>query len=102
MDRMNNGGLNSTTECFNLSSSNDSDDSEDNDPICDIIDCLEQMWKNVFAQASQNIKKAQKHQAICYDARHTGTPFKVGDKVLKRNMKDASRKAKLKNKYTGP
>ena len=56
----------------------------------------------MFAQASQNIKKAQKHQAKCYNARHSGTPFKVGDKVLKRNMKDASRKAKLKNKYAGP
>ena len=101
MDRMSHDGLNSATECFNISSSNDSDDSEDNDPICDIVDQLEQMQNNVFAQASQNIKKAQKHQAKYYNARLAGTPFKVGDKVLKRNMKDASQKAKLKNKYNG-
>ena len=90
MDRMSHGGLNSATECFNISSSNDSDDSGDNDPICDIVDQLEQVQNNVLAQASQNIKKAQKHQAKCYNAGHTDTPFKVGDKVLKRNIKDAS------------
>ena len=47
-------------------------------------------------------KKAQKHQAKCYDARHSGPAFKVGEKLLKRNMRDASCKAKMKNKYSGP
>ena len=45
---------------------------------------------------------AQKHQAKNYNARHKGTHFKVGEKVLKKNMHDAGRKAKMRNKYTGP
>ena len=36
-----------------------------------------------------------------YNARHGGIPFKVGDKVLKRNMKDATCKAKMRNRYMG-
>ena len=60
------------------------------------------MHNNVFSQTSQNIKKAQKHQAKCYNARNSGTPFKVGEKVLKRNMRDASHQAKMQIKYTGP
>ena len=60
------------------------------------------MRNNVFSQTSQNIKIAQKHQVKCYNATNSGTPFKVGEKVLKRNMRDASRKAKMQNKYTGP
>ena len=100
MDRMSNGGLNSANECLNMSNDNDLDDSKDNNIICDIVDQLEHMQNNVFSQASQGIKKAQKHQAKCYNARHGGY-FKVGDKVLKRNMHDAFRKAKLTNKYTG-
>ena len=99
MDRVNHGGLNSATECFNLPSSNDS---EDNDYISDIVDHLERMQHKIFVQASQNIKQAQKQQAKSYNARHGGIPFKVGDKVLKRNMKDAACKAKMRNRYTGP
>ena len=102
MDKMNNGGLDRTTISLNSASNNNSDDSENNGPICEIVDQLEQMWQASFAQASQNIKKAQKHQAKCHNSRHSGSPFKVGDKVLKRNMKDALRIAKLKNNYTGP
>ena len=54
MDRVNHGGLNDATECFNLPSSNDS---EDNDYISDIVDCLEGMRHKIFVQASQKIKK---------------------------------------------
>ena len=93
MDRVNNGGLNSATECFNLPSSNDS---EENDYISDIVHHLEGMRHKIFVQASQNIKQA-KH----YNARQGGIPFKVGDKVLKRNMKDAACKAKMRNRYVG-
>ena len=98
MDRVNNGGLNSATECFNLPSS---DDSVDNNYISDIINHLEGMQHKIFIQASQNIKKAQKQQAKSCNARPGGIPFKVGDKVLKRNMKDATCKAKMRNRYTG-
>ena len=48
------------------------------------------------------MKKAQKHQSKCYNARNSGTPFEAGEKVLKRNIRDASRKAKMMNKYMGP
>ena len=98
MDMVNHRGLNSASECFNIPSS---DDSEDNDYICDMVNRLEEMRNNIFIQASQNIKKAQKQQVKSYNARHGGIPFKVGDKVLKRNMKDATLKAKMRNRYTG-
>ena len=75
---------------------------ESNDPVCDLVEKLEEIHKNIFTQTSQNIKKAQKHQAKCYNARHSGTPFKIGEKGLKRNMRDASCKQKMRNQYTGP
>ena len=59
------------------------------------------MQHKTVVQVSQNIKKAQKQQAKSYNARHGGIPFKVGDKVLKRNMKDAAHKAKMRNRYMG-
>ena len=86
--------LDSASDCLNLP--------ESDDPICDLVEKLEEICKNIFTQTSQNIKKAQKHQAKCYNARHSGTPFQIGEKVLKRNMRDASHKQKMKNKYTGP
>ena len=95
IDQLNNGGVDSVSDCLNLP--------ENDDPVTDLLERLEQICKNVFIQASQNIKKAQKHQAKCYNVRHAGTPCKVGEKkVLKKNMRDASRKAKMRNKYTGP
>ena len=90
MDRVNHRGLNSASECFNLPSS---DGSEDNNYISDMVNHLEEMQHNIFIQASQNIKNAQKQQAKSNNARHGGIPFKIGDKVLKRHMKDATRKA---------
>ena len=96
MDRFNNGGLDSANDCLNIPNNGDSDD-----PVCDLVDKPEKIRKNTFVQASDNIKKAQKHQAKNYNARHKGTPFKVGEKVLKKNMHDAGRKAKMCNKYTG-
>ena len=101
MDQLKNGSLDSASDCLNLP--------ESNDPVCDLVVKLEQIHRNVFSQTFDNIKKAQKHQANCHNARHSGTPFKIGEKVLKRNMRDASHKAedashkaKMQNKYTGP
>ena len=76
MDWLKNGGLDSDSNCLNLPKSDD--------PVCDLVEKLEQICKNVFTQTSQNIKKAQKHQRKCYNARHSGTPFKVGEKILKK------------------
>ena len=97
MDRVNSGWLDSANDCLNLLQNSDSDD-----PVCDLVDKLEQIHKNSFIQASENIEKAQKHQAKNYNSRHRGTPFKVGEKVFKKNMHDAGHKAKMHNKYTGP
>ena len=94
IDQLENGGLDSASDCLNLP--------ESDDPVCDLEEKLEQICKNIFRQTSENIKKAQKHQAKCYNAKRSGTPFKIGEKVLKRNMRDASHKAKMQNKYTGP
>ena len=74
MDQLKNSGLDSASNYLNLPKCDD--------PVCDLVEKLEQIHKNVFTQRSQNIKKAQKHQAKCYNARHSGTPFKVGGKVL--------------------
>ena len=78
MDRLKNGGVDSVSDCLNLP--------ENNDPVTDLVERLEQIRKNVFIQPFQNIKKAQKHQAKCYNVRHAGTPFKVGEKVLKKKV----------------
>ena len=91
MDQLKNGGLDSASDYLNVP--------ESDDPVCDLVEKLEQICRNVFIQTSQNIKKAQKHQAKYYNARHSGTPFKVGEKVLKRNMRDVSRKANEKKVY---
>ena len=96
MDRVNNGGLDNANDCLN----NDYNDSDD--PVCDLVERLEKIRNNCFVQASDNIQKAQKHQAKNYNARHKGTSFKVGEEVLKKNMRDAGCKAKMCNKYTGP
>ena len=78
MDWLKNSGLDSASDCLDLP--------ESDDPVCDLVEKLEQICKSIFSQTSENIKKAQKHQAICYNARCSGTPFKVGEKVLERNM----------------
>ena len=96
MDRVNNGGLDSANDCLN------NDDYHSADPVCDLVDKLKKIRKNSFVQASDNIKKAQKHQAKNYKARHKDIPFKVGEMVLKKNMCDAGHKAKMHNKYIGP
>ena len=94
MDRFNNGGLDSTNGCLNIPNNGNSDD-----PVCDLVDKLEKNQKNTFVQASDNVKKAQNHQAKNYNARHK---VKGSEKVLKKNMHDAGHKAKVRNKYTGP
>ena len=97
MDKVNNGSLDSANDCLNIPNNGDSDNL-----VCDLVDKLGKIQKNTFVQTSNNIKKAQKHQAKNYSARHKGTPFKVGEKVLKKNMCDAGCKAKMHQKNMGP
>lgn len=71
----------------------------------DLIDDLEKQRKQVFGMATVNITKAQKHQAKNYNNRKCtseSAEFALGDRVLKLNMKDKSRKAKMRPKMLGP
>ena len=56
MNRVNNGGLDSANDCLNIQNNGGGDD-----PVCDLVDKLEKIQKNTFVQASNNIKKTQKH-----------------------------------------
>ena len=67
------------------------------------INEMEINHKKIFAKASKSIKKAQKHQAKCYNKRQNkGKPLEIGDLCLKCNRHEDSHKAKLKQPYTGP
>ena len=57
----------------------------------------------VFSQAHLNIQKAQSHQKLQYDRRHCTIEFKVGDLVLKRNMRNIARVGGRKQRqWSGP
>ena len=56
VDWLGNGDLDSTLDCLNTP--------ESNDPVCYLVQKLEETHKNVFTQTSQNIKKSQKYQAV--------------------------------------
>ena len=51
--------------------------------------------QQVLVEADGNIKRAQETQSKYYNRIHNMKPLKIGQKVLKRNLKDASRKEKL-------
>ena len=73
------------------------------DPVFSKIEKLENQCKEIFNKANKLIKKAQKHQAKCYNNRQVkGKPFEIGCKVLKHNVKDESCKSKFWCKFTGP
>ena len=50
----------------------------------------------------KKIKQSQERMSKYYNLRNARIKFKVGDKVLKKNMKDTSRLEKLRKKYVGP
>ena len=73
------------------------------DPVTTRIKEMEKNHKTIFAKASKSIKKAQKHQAKCYNNRQNkGKPFEISNLWLKCNKHEDSCKAKLKQPYTGP
>ena len=64
---------------------------------------LEEQCKEIFEKAEKKIKKAQKHQAKCYNRRHNiGKAFEIGSLVLKHNLCEGVHKSKLKHKYNRP
>ena len=71
------------------------------DPVFSKIVKLENQCKEIFNKANKSIKKAQKHQAKCYNRQVKGKPFEIGCKVLKCNVKDESHKSKFRHKFTG-
>ena len=56
--------------------------------------------QQVLVEVAGNIKKAQHTQSKYYNKIHNTKPLKIGQKVLKRNLKDASRKEKLVQKWS--
>ena len=66
------------------------------------LKAMEKQKQEIFSHAKTKIKKAQKHQAKCYNARNAGIPFEIRTKVLKKNLKDLQCKEKLCNHFTRP
>ena len=56
--------------------------------------------QQVLVEVAGNIKKAQQTQSKYYNRIQNTKPLKIGQKVLKRNLKDASRKKKLVQKMS--
>ena len=56
--------------------------------------------KQVLVEAPGNIKKDLETQSKYYNRIHTTKPLKIGQKVLKRNLKDTRRKEKLVQKWS--
>ena len=85
-------------------------------PVAPSVQAMEEQWEEksceekieamlsirqqVLVEVAGNIKKAQHTQSKYYNKIHNTKPLKIGQKVLKRNLKDASRKEKLVRKWS--
>ena len=77
-------------------------DSTCGDMLLVTVHKLEEQHKEIFEKAEKKIKKAQKHQAKCYNRRHNiGKAFEIGSLMLKHNLCEDVCKSKLKRKYNG-
>ena len=73
----------------------------DVDEVVLMVEATEKERKEICATAGKQILKAHKHQAKCYNRRHSiGTSFEVGMLALKKNSSKSL--SKLTLKYTGP
>ncbi len=62
-----------------------------------------ELCRNIRSAAKANIEVAQNKQKRIYDAKHVLPSFKIGDKVLLRNLRKTTRKGgKLDPNWTGP
>ena len=68
----------------------------------DTLEYMEDLRQKTMPQASANIKKAQASQVYYYNLKHAAEPLAVGTRVLKKNVRQVSRKAKFHPKYLGP
>ena len=72
------------------------------DDIISVVESLEEQRHAIFDKAKTNIKKPQQHQAKGYNNRQAqGTPFAIGEKVLKHNV-SKGKLEKMKSKYVRP
>ena len=59
------------------------------------IEAMLSVRQQVHVEVAGNIKKAHQTQSKYYNRIHNTKPLKIRQKVLKRNLKEASRKEKL-------
>ena len=80
-------------------------------PVASSVQAMEEQWEEksceekieamlsirqqVLVEVAGNIKKVQQTQSKYYNKIHNTKPLKIGKKVVKRNLKDASRKVRL-------
>lgn len=86
-------------DCFNIESQSN------NNSIDQMVSELEIERSSIFQKAGVNIKKAQKVQERNYNKRHQGSntlPILPNDMVMKINLAQKNRKAKMKNAHLGP
>ena len=78
---------------------------ESRNSIDEMVAELEKQCLSIYSQADINIKKAQKVQERNYNKRkaiNSKNPIKPGDLVMKINLGQKNRKAKMKNAHLGP
>ncbi len=69
----------------------------------DEVKKMMQLRNQLDVQVKSNVQAAQKKQKQHYDRRHQGDSFKVGQKVLVKNMKKLSKKGdKMVSNWFGP
>ena len=66
----------------------------------DKIEAMLSIRQKVLVEVAGNIKISQQTHNKYYNQINNTKPFKIGQKVLKRNLKDASRKEKLVQKWS--
>ena len=90
--------------CTSGSVSPHGSDIDCSDDIVSTIQNLEYQRKKIFDKAHIAIKKAQIHQAKGYNNRQAkGKPFEIGERVLKRNVRDQARNVGgLRRPFNGP
>ena len=86
-------------ECSNVTNYGTIFSTED---IVNVVNAIEEQRCTIFEKSQRNIKKAQQHQAKGYNNHQTqGTPFDVGQKVIKWNFSKGHLE-KMKSRYIGP
>jgi len=66
------------------------------------MDKIREFRQEVFEKSTYNIKRAQVSYKKHYDRRHAHRNLAIGEKVLKRDMKNRGRKAKMGRSDLGP